>query len=562
MNGYNRINQLLLGRYVPFVVSGILLGIAFPPLPLGFLILVAWVPMLSALEAIPSGKGRGRKVFLRSYITLFIWNIIGCYWLVLTALSAPDLQEAIISFIAGLAAIALNPVVMAVIVWAYERFRHQLVQKGFSVIGARACFIFFWLGFEYLHFRWDLSWSWLTLGHAFCNYIYYIQYIEFTGVSGLSCIILISNVWILNLIKPSKSIIVPDLNKLAIWVFVIGLPLPIGWWLLDEKRSVFQPVGTIEVKVIQPNIDPYYKFGEMSAQEQINRLAELTQAGIAKQSIKPDLVVMPETAIPTGLTLKDIEISDFLAPLRQLTSRFGFDILSGFTEVRIFEASATVPPNARISEGFYYDFCNSAVLIGKQPPVSYQKRRLVPLVERAPFLETFSFFKYLNIDLGGGFGSLGKGTKGEPFVTNKQISVAPLICYESIFAELGREFVEKGAQLLCIITNDGWWKQSSGHLQHAAYATLRAVETRRCIARSANTGISLFINNRGEVIEKTRWWEATAIQRKLALYDQKTFFVTYGDWIGFVAACLLAPFFVGAVIGISILPIRGYVNKN
>jgi apolipoprotein N-acyltransferase len=111
------------------------------------------------------------------------------------------------------------------------------------------------------------------------------------------------------------------------------------------------------------------------------------------------------------------------------------------------------------------------------------------------------------------------------------MGVAPIICYESIWGEYVAKAVSKGAQFIAVITNDGWWGNTSGKDQHLAYAKLRAIETRRWVARSANTGISGFINQRGDVVKKSGWWVSTALEADINLNDELTFYVKYGDYI-------------------------------
>jgi apolipoprotein N-acyltransferase len=99
-------------------------------------------------------------------------------------------------------------------------------------------------------------------------------------------------------------------------------------------------------------------------------------------------------------------------------------------------------------------------------------------------------------------------------------------------------YIRNGADFITIITNDGWWGNTPGHRQHLAMASLRAVETRRAIARSANTGISAFINQRGDVLQATRYWEQAALRGELRLNRELTFYVRYGDYIGWAAVWL------------------------
>jgi apolipoprotein N-acyltransferase len=114
----------------------------------------------------------------------------------------------------------------------------------------------------------------------------------------------------------------------------------------------------------------------------------------------------------------------------------------------------------------------------------------------------------------------------------KGVTFASLVCYESVYGEFIAQFVQQGAQALFVITNDGWWDDTPGYKQHFDFSRLRALETRRSVARSANTGISGIINQRGEVEQFTKWDEQVAIKAKINLNDEQTVYVQYGDMIG------------------------------
>jgi apolipoprotein N-acyltransferase len=115
------------------------------------------------------------------------------------------------------------------------------------------------------------------------------------------------------------------------------------------------------------------------------------------------------------------------------------------------------------------------------------------------------------------------------------VRVATVICYESVYGEFVTGYVKKGANLIFVLTNDGWWGDTPGYHQHNAFSSIRAIETRRSVARSANTGISSFINQRGEVLQKLSWWQRGAIKDTINANDSITFYVKYGDYIGRVA---------------------------
>ena len=158
-------------------------------------------------------------------------------------------------------------------------------------------------------------------------------------------------------------------------------------------------------------------------------------------------------------------------------------------------------------------------------------------------MKYLGFINDIVINIGGTTGSLGRQKESSNFVAGDGTKIAPVICYESVFGEYVASYVQKGAQLIFIITNDGWWKNTPGYKQHMSFARLRAIETRRSIARSANTGISCFINQRGDVFQPTGWWIDAAIAQSINANDKVTFYVEYGDFIArislFVSALLL-----------------------
>lgn len=552
--------------------AGVLLAFSFPPIPLAFVALGALVPLIWLLINIQeqptepvwvSYLRAGRQtvwniiiftwlrkkatiapktvksfsalsqLFLYSYTSFFIWNLLCCYWLILTALSAPDLTEAIISALAGLAAVVLNPLVMTIpiLVWGFLRkfITNQLLSLWLLLP--------FWLTFEYLHFRWDLTWPWLTLGNAFAPFPYYVQYYEFTGVLGGSALIWISNLLIVQFMVffdtySSRKIFIRATILLTLWL----IPFISNFWILDENRDVFKSNGYLNVRVIQPNIDPYQKFQVLTPEQQIARLCSLTTLHSLSDI---DLVVWPETAIPEGILRDQFATIPLLAPVRKIIEENPhISLATGLVEYHIFRPKGTPPASARpYSNDLFFELYNSvAIMNGQGDEFTYQKAKLVPLIERMPFLESLNFLKKFHIDLGGNFGNCGYPDSLFCLKTFTGVPVAFWICYESVFGDHTRKFAQKGAQLACIITNDGWWKQSSGYIQHRYHSTLRSIEIRRCIARSANTGTSLFTDNQGNITQMSQYDTPAVLDNKLLLYQAQTVYTQIGDWIGVLAS--------------------------
>lgn len=149
---------------------------------------------------------------------------------------------------------------------------------------------------------------------------------------------------------------------------------------------------------------------------------------------------------------------------------------------------------------------------------------------------------------------MGLARSSHVFYSQNGVGVAPVICYKSIWGSWVGESVKNGAQFIAVITNDGWWGNTSGKDQHLMYAKLRAIETRRWVVRSANTGISGFINQRGDVIKQSTWWTSTALKADINLNDSLTVYVNNGDIIAKLAAIL-------AVVLAFIIPYRKWVKK-
>jgi apolipoprotein N-acyltransferase len=199
----------------------------------------------------------------------------------------------------------------------------------------------------------------------------------------------------------------------------------------------------------------------------------------------------------------------------------------------------------------YYDSYNTALYVAHDSTLQkYHKSKLTPGVELMPYLDVLPFLKKYAIDLGGTTGSLGVNPDQTPFIISNNLKVAPCICYESVYGEFMNRFIVNGANVIFVITNDGWWGNTPGHRQHMLFSVVRAIETRRSIARSANTGISCFINQRGDISQRTAYWVPATIRGKINANDKVTFYVRYGDYIGRIFL-LVAGLFVLLTISTS-----------
>ena len=227
------------------------------------------------------------------------------------------------------------------------------------------------------------------------------------------------------------------------------------------------------------------------------------------------------------------------------------NIITGISSRKVFQPGEPLSVTARKftqDEGYtgadmYYDSYNTALFVAHDSTLQkYHKSKLTPGVENMPYLNVFPFLKKFAIDLGGTTGSLGVNPEQTPFIFRDGLKIAPCICYESVYGEFMNSFIQNGANVIFVITNDGWWGNTPGHRQHLLFSVLRAIETRRSIARSANTGISCFINQRGDISQRTEYWVPAVIRQKINANDKITFYVKYGDYIGRIFLLVAALF--------------------
>ena len=217
------------------------------------------------------------------------------------------------------------------------------------------------------------------------------------------------------------------------------------------------------------------------------------------------------------------------------------NILVGASTFKLFKKNEEKSSTARQIRGedIFYDAYNSAIFISSKGNIEiYHKTKLVPGAEKMPFPKILDFLSELMLDLGGISGSLGSSNNIERFQLD-DFKIKPLICYESVYGDINNGITD----LIAIITNDGWWGNTLGYRQHLNYARLRAIEQRKNIVRSANTGISALIDQKGNVISEIGWDQKSCLIASLSINKNRTFYSKYGDYIGrlacFVSVALL-----------------------
>lgn len=518
-------------NYLLALLSAFLMWLAWPPnMWFAPLLLIGLVPLFIALNNITEQKTRktGKSVFLTAGLTFLAWNTASIYW-VFNAINTfnTGITGTLIAFLVSLIPYGLGALLMTFAFWLF--YRLSLIAKTkIAYLGL----ISFYVATEYLHQTWDLAFPWMTLGNGFAGMHQLVQWYEYTGVYGGSFWILLSNILVFETYKSWVSS-GKKVTLSAISLLTIIVPIAFSLYIYNNYQEKAVPTNVV---VAQPNIDPYQKYGEITAQAQLNNLIQLSDS-VAQ--VNTEYFIWPETALPNYVDEDQIRINPSFLQTQQFLNKYkNGTLITGIESVKWYNDKQTLSA-IKHESGKYYDHYNSALQIENSAHIDiYHKSKLVPGVEKMPFPKIFSFLAPVFKHLGGSTSGYGWQEKPSVFYAYSGIGVAPVICYESIWGNWIGESVKNGAQFIAIITNDGWWGNTSGKDQHLLYAKLRAIETRRWVARSANTGISAFINQKGDVVKQTKWWTKTAIKADINLNDNLTFYVNNGDILAKIAVVL------------------------
>ncbi|MFP4472207.1 MAG: apolipoprotein N-acyltransferase [Bacteroidales bacterium] len=505
-------------------LSGIILSLGWPMYGFPFLLFFGFVPLLFVEDFITRRPEFFHRysIFGYAYLSFFVWNLFTTWWIWNSTIFG------------AVMAVLLNSLFMALVFLIFHLSKKSFRHNPNAIL----LLILYWISFEYLHLDWDLSWPWLNLGNGFAMFTQWVQWYEFTGTAGGTLWILLLNIMIFRLIKAAlnrpllKTKVISNAVVLAVFFITPMIISRVMYQNYEEKGPV------AEMIVTQPNVDPWTEQYSLPPRVVIKKNLDLAEPLITPET---DFIIMPESAIQEDIWHNSVNSARSIRRLREYIAQHpNINIIIGASTFRLFCDDEPLTRTARKFSDVekYYEAFNTAFFINANDTVGmYHKSKLVPGPEKMPFQRLLRPLQHLAFDLGGTVGSLGFSTKREVFTsTDGRFHVPGIICYESIYGDFVAGFVRNGADILVIITNDGWWGNTAGHRQHFAFAPLRAVETRRAVARSANTGISGFVNQRGDIIEASNYWEPAALKAGLRANSEITFYVKYGDYIGRISA--------------------------
>ena len=526
-------------------LSALLLSLPWLVPHTGALALVAFVPLLVADAVAEQCKLRAAWVYPAA--AFVAWNAATTFWVCNATVGG------------GIFAVLANAAQM-LLVWLLFRLARRKMQGVLPYLFLAAM----WIAWERRYFAVDISWPWLTLGGAFAQSIRSVQWYEYTGTLGGSLWIWAANLGIYGLIVAVSDGLWQRWNGLARGCASVGIVLVIAGPLVASKLiwSAVDPQAgeTVDVVIGQPNFDPYQKFTSMSQAEQTGILLDEFGRSLEGRAAGPVLLLAPETF--TGdLVLSRPGESPTVQRIRSfLGGHPGAEMLFGASTYDISETHAAPTILARPYGDGWIVAHNSAVMARPEGPLEvYHKSKLVVGTELTPYPRIFVPLDNWLSEKMGVSGLMGRCV-GQDGVSLLHFGPArtPLgcaVCYESVYGEYCTEYVKAGAQAMTIITNDAWWGDTPGYRQHLSYACLRAVELRRDIARCGNTGISCFIDRRGEIVSQTGWWTRGTLAGEVHLSTEQTAFVRHGDIVGRV--CTLVFLLLAAMLVVRLfLPRR------
>lgn len=482
----------------------------------GWVALFGLVPLLLA-DVIADNESI-RHYWIWVFVTFCAWNFATTFWVCNATIGG------------GIFASIANALQMTLI--------YSIARATRGHLGNTLSLVFLavmWIAWERAYFSWDISWPWLTLGNAFARSTDLVQWYEYTGTLGGSLWIWICNLGLFGLIVSladgAFARMKPIGKVLSIGLYFAVVALPIIWSEHTYRTYEEDTTESLAVVIGQPNFDPYQKFESMTQEEQTASYLELVRPAMDKAPTSESVLLLAPETFTADIISSDIQSSrtyqsfeSFMQSYPNATLLFGAS-----TRDVYYQYSRPTPTAREVHSGIWVQPHNAAITLSSgHAPEVYNKNKLVVGVESTPYPRVFV---PLDDKLGGVMGrDIGDGEAQVLHVSGTPIGCA--ICYESVYGEFCADYVRKGAKAMTVITNDAWWGDTPGYRQHLSYSALRAIELRRDIARCANTGISAIINQRGDIVSQSTWWQAETMTGRVYLNDEITWFAAHGDAVG------------------------------
>jgi apolipoprotein N-acyltransferase len=495
---------------LPACLSGLLLTGAFPPFALGGLSFIALVPLLAALHKKRWSRGEGfRAGFLLGlvfFFTLLWWIAKLLPWANVTIpwLMTPALIIAVLY-------LSLYPAFFCLLLVTLGQGRRL---AGFFLVPA------LWVLLELVRSRGEMGFSWGAIGYGLSRHVNFIQTVPWIGLFGLGFVLVVIN-YIFSLSLGARSRLQRTVPMAVGVVLVAALGLQ-GWFVTSSYREP-ENGEKVTLAVVQPNVslkvkwEPEFRDSTFSLIERLSRVAA---------SAGPDMIIFSETTAPVYIHHEE----GVMERMVNLVEEIEIPIYVGFLDAR-YDG-----PNGELNI-----YNSSGVFTPGGKLLKYDKSHLLPFGESLPLSWKFRFIQKINF----GQANFQPGRAAPP-VRSGAGSFGSLICFESIFPELSRRYVQDGAEYLVNITNDGWFGSTPGPHQHAEMCILRSVETRRYLVRSANSGVSMVVDPLGRIVSELEMDREGMLIEKIERLKGQTFYVRAGEWPVLIVSLLFC--IIGVVL--------------
>ena len=469
-------------------LSGAILACAFPQPDFSFFAWFALIPLILVMA---------RRPFWSGYVAGIVFFASTLYWLNIVMVTYGRLHP-LLSLVAYLLLVGYLSFYFAVATWLvsrlHDRFKYP-ISLTFPVI---------WVALELLRSVLLTGFPWVLLGYSQHNNLVAIQSVDLFGVYGLSGLIILTNCVIASVIEWVQNR--QTRYRQGRYVFMLVLLLAANFIYGTIKLQGDYDVGTaLDVSLIQGNIDQTLKWEPESQLQTVHRYRQLSEKAAA---VDAGLIIWPESATPFYLQDPSVLQQTVLG----IAKSSGHHLLTGS------------PAYARLADGSF-NYYNSAFLISPLAGIvgRSDKVHLVPFGEYVPLGQFLPFIEKMVY----GIGDFSAGEITPLAFTGEKFGV--LVCYEAIFPELARAYANAGSGLLVNITNDAWFGKSSAPYQHLAMTRFRAIENRRWLVRSANTGISAIIDPVGHIVSQSSIFEKAALKGQVKFLSGSTLYSRFGD---------------------------------
>lgn len=495
------------------IITGLSFSLCFPPFNSDTHWLLTPMPLLSFIILIPllgfSIQNSFKKAFFQSYLYSFSVALGQYYWLVFVTVEGVW-HLIVLGLFVGSAIIGLIFLGAAFLF----RFFFKKYPKLYILL-----FPSVWVLIDYLRTLGDLGFPWSFLGYSLTSLLPLSQIASITGVWGLTFLILLANMLFWDLCMGYYNGLKMTQKWIRIGLFIFSLAI-ISLWGFSRMKQLPQ-TEPAKVSILQGNLDQFH--WESNSLDTAFSVLESQVHAVSLE--KPQLIISSESSLLSFVARR----FDDSQRVRKIVNSSGIPLIFGSLH---WDKGQT---------GSFYEYLvyNTAFLAepGKMDFSFYHKIKLLPFSEAMPFEGRFPILSRVNL----GESDFQRGKELKIFNIGNSIKAVPLICYEAVFPDFVRKFAGNKGNLLVMITNDGWFGKSTGPYQHAEMARMRSIENGIPIVRSANSGISMFVDAYGRITGRTGLYERISITQPVHPVNLNTIYSRYGDW--FVKICFFIVLF-------------------